>query len=209
MGKGLHNSDGERFGGGILSQTINIDGKDIVLMAYSQDQILHNDFTNSHLKWWAENTQGEKHMCSETVESLQDGLLGAIIALEEDSVVAAAGIFNARTKEREPIFFEEQLVVELGSNYVTPDYRSKGLGRVLLEKRIEFSQQNGWFPISVTTNPAMQSIFMKKGFISMDKDPLFSDLQKQLCLCPSVNPDCKLCPLAKNGGWVLKDIVKS
>jgi hypothetical protein len=181
-----------------------IEGQNLKLIVYSHDELLHENFIDNHLKWWALQTQSEVHMCTETVESLQKGLLAAIIALVHGEPVAAAGIFHARTKHHERIMFEGQPVVELGSNFVTPLYRVHGLGKKLIEKRIEISLSHNWFPVSVTTNPVVQRIFEQMGMIPMDSDEMYGYLQAHLCICLAESKSCRLCPHVKKGGWVLK-----
>ncbi len=155
-----------------------------------------------HLIWWAQQTQSEKHMVDETHDSLAEKLIEAFLVLSNEKIVAASGIFPARTKEQKDVFFEEKRVVELGSNVVSHEWRNHGIAKILVQKRLEASILNNWFPVSVTTNPSMQNILRKCGGVPMDEDSRFRELRSILCICHSYNPECTACPLQMNGGWV-------
>lgn len=158
------------------------------------------------LKWWSSGTVKEPHMITESPENLEDNLLEGVIVYENNKIIAASGIFPARTKSYKAIYHNNVLVVELGSNYVDPNYREKGIGGELLIMRLKICFKNNWFPVSVTTNKTMQHIFTNIGGSEMDDNPIFEKMRKDLCICKTINPDCKACPLQKKGGWVFMNL---
>ncbi len=156
-----------------------------------------------YLLWWVERTNNEKHMLPTTEESLLNELQAAAIVLTDDgNIIGAAGLVDARGKEKSVIYHEGQKVVELGSNIIHPDFRNKGLGTALVKKRLELSKSKEWFPVSVSSNPIMHKIFEKINAIPMDDKPNLATLRHQLCLCHTVTSDCNLCPLKQRGGWI-------
>ncbi|MCD8494518.1 MAG: GNAT family N-acetyltransferase [Candidatus Pacebacteria bacterium] len=158
------------------------------------------------LSFWAAGTECEEHMITETPASLQENLLEGFIAYTENGdLVGCAGIFPARTKYSVKIIFASKDVVELGSNYIEPAHRNRGLGKQLLIQRIAYCRQRNYFIVSVTLNPAMQHIFCSSsaGAHSMDNQPeYYQQLKQDLCVCREVSDACRSCPLQKNGGWV-------
>lgn len=115
--------------------------------------------------------------------------------------MGAAGIFPARTRSGDEITHDGLKVVELGSNYIHPDHRNHGLGEKLLRMRIDKSRQQGWFPVSVTSNRAMAHIFEKVGAIPMDDISSMEQLREQLCLCLKITSACLACPKHKKAAW--------
>ncbi len=156
-----------------------------------------------HFRWWSDRMRDEPHMCKESVATLKEGLHAAVMLFHEGKPVAAAGIFNARTADKKDLFFNGMQVVELGSNYVLPEYRHHGLGAKLIAERLLVCAERNLFPISVTTNPRVQGIFKQAQAIAMDTHEQYADMQQKLCLCTKVNAGCKICPMQREGGWVL------
>lgn len=152
------------------------------------------------LSWWSDGTRTEKHTITMTPESLESDLLGSIIVYIDNEIAGAAGIFSARNKEGIDIYHNDQLVVELGSNFISKKFRGRGLGRELLNRRIALSRRRRWFPVSVTTNPAMQHIFKKIGAFSMDNKKMNS-IRNALCLCIGATHDTSSCPLERDACW--------
>jgi GNAT superfamily N-acetyltransferase len=157
--------------------------------------------------WWAAGTKKEPHMLTMTEADLQKAHASIFVLGDDSEPVAAAAIFPARNKEEKEIYFNDKLVVELGSNYIAPEFRNNGLGKDLVIRRVQVAYENGWLPVSVTTNPAMHKIFRDLGAEVMDNNPIYRELRHQLCLCKEENnDDCKLCPLKPSGGWLLKPV---
>ncbi len=161
-----------------------------------------NPELESYLSWWIAATQREPHMVS-LDESFRVDLLHAVIAIEDGRPIGAAAIVPARTALHEPIQFGPKMVVELGSNFVEPDFRRNGLARAFVEERIRVSREYNWFPVSVTTNPAVQSLFRNIGGKPIDEEDLleFQDLKKKLCMCQNGPGQCNFCPFTKNAAW--------
>ncbi len=167
-------------------------------------ELLHfnseNEDINPYLNWWILATQREPHMVS-LDQSFKSDLLHAVIALHKGRPVGAAAIVPARTATHELISFRLKMVVELGSNFVEPDFRRNGLARIFVEERIRIAREKGWFPVSVTTNSAVQDLFMKIGGRPMDNQEELSELRKQLCMCPKGPCVCNFCPFEEKAAW--------
>lgn len=161
-----------------------------------------NPELESYLDWWIAATQREPHMVS-LDHSFKKELLHAVIALEQGEPVGAAAIVPARTALHEPIQFGPKMVVELGSNFVEPNFRRNGLARTFVEERIRVSREYNWFPVSVTTNQAVQSLFRNIGGKPLDEEDLleFQDFKKKLCMCTGGPHVCNFCPFTKNAAW--------
>jgi len=157
-----------------------------------------------YLPWWVESINKEKKMLQTTEESLLSELLVATFAVSSETgdVVAAAGIVNARNKHNTEIVWNNKKVIEIGSNFVSPDFRNQGIGRRLVERRLELCKERGWIPVSVTTNPAMLRIFSKFNAVPMDGIEEYKKLREDLCLCAVVSCDCSFCPLHPQAGWI-------
>ncbi len=175
-----------------------------------KDLLISSIFTSTdegieqYLPWWVRQTQEEPHMLPVTAESLRKELLIALVLHDDTGPVGAAAIVHARNKENTEIFFEGRKVVELGSNIIDPSMRNQGLGKDLVVQRLAICKERDWFPVSVTTNPAVHAIFRKLNAKPMDLDPRYNQLRSQLCLCSHSNSECKTCPLQQNGGWVFE-----
>jgi N-acetylglutamate synthase-like GNAT family acetyltransferase len=158
------------------------------------------------LEWWGSETTKEPHMITESPENLEANLIEGVIVYKNNKIIAASGIFPARTKSHQEIYHNNFFVVELGSNYVDPNDREKGIGKQLLVMRLKICSKNKWFPVSVTTNKTMQHIFKTNGGIDMDNKPIFEKIRKDLCICKIISPECKACPLQEKGGWVFMNL---
>lgn len=154
-------------------------------------------------QWWTKQMRAEKHMVAETPESLKASLLIALVAHEGETIIAAAGIFPARTKMKSEIEFDGKTVVELGSNFVAPARRGEGIGKSLFKTRVLMSRERGWIPVSVSSNPVMREIFRSLGGVCMDGDVMMSTLKAQLCMCEAGNASCNFCPLSPGNAWRL------
>ena len=160
---------------------------------------------SQYLSWWVKNINQEKHMLSVTEESLKKELLAAAIAFSEnEEVIAISGIVNGRNKEEKEMIFDNKKVVEIGSNFVSPPFRNRGIGSKLVLERLQVCKEKNWFPVSITTNPVMLRIFHKLNAKSMESDPQYDCLRQELCICHHFSSDCRVCPLQKNGGWVFE-----
>lgn len=169
-------------------------------------EILHLDSQNpeieNYLGWWITATHKEPHMVS-LDENFRQDLLHGVIAIEHGRPIGAAAIVPARTILQESITLGPQVVVELGSNFVEPDFRRQGLAKIFVEERVKIARERNWFPVSVTTNPAVQGLFRKIGGKPIDEEELeeFNLLTKKLCMCQGGPHKCNFCPFAKNAAW--------
>ena len=156
----------------------------------------------SLLEWWAEMTSKEKHMVTETPESLEKNVLASVFAFVDGKVIGASGIFYARTKKNEKLHHDGMPVVELGSNIIDSLYRRNGIGQTLINKRLDICKNERWFPVSISSNPAIHEIFRKLNATPMDNHVLFEKMRDPLCICEEVNDSCNFCPKKEKTGWV-------
>ncbi len=167
-------------------------------------ELLHfkaeNEDINPYLNWWITATQKEKHMVSLS-DDFKTQILYAVIAVHQGQPIGAAAIVPARTFQNDLIQFNSRLVVELGSNYVEPNFRRQGLAKIFVETRINFAKLNNWFAVSVTTNPNVQDLFIKVGGKPINEEEEFIDLKKHLCMCRNGPNKCDFCPFTQNAAW--------
>lgn len=157
-----------------------------------------------HFQWWAEKTVHEKHMFPKTPEELKrEALIAVFCFVPGAGLVAAAGIFPVKGKAGLPARHRGKRVVELGSNYISPDWRRQGIGTRLLAERIRLAKENGWCPTSVTTNPVMRRAFSALGGIDMDSSACYSGLKDLLCVCSETErPVCRCCSFTASAAWI-------
>lgn len=157
-----------------------------------------------YFQWWAGKTIHEKHMFPKTAEELKrEALIAVFVVMPECGVIAAAGIFPVKGKEVSAALFDGKRVVELGSNYISPEWRQQGIGTTLLIERIRLANENGWCPTSVTTNPVMRHVFREVGGIDMDSSACYSRLKDLLCVCSEMERiACRCCSFTKSAAWI-------
>lgn len=169
-------------------------------------EVIERPFSDSSLEdyfqWWTEQTKSEPHMLDETPESLKETLLIGLLAFEKNRLVAASGIFPARTKTGEHLSCNGKLLVELGSNVVELSHRGSGIGTEMTRRRLDISRKKDWATVSVTTNPIIHHIFKSIGGIVMNGQVEFKKIREDLCLCNSRNEQCKICPLKERACWI-------
>jgi len=122
-----------------------------------------------------------------------------VFALSNNDLMGAASVISCldnRTNEK--MWIGSKLVVELGSNYVDPNYRGKGLAKEFVNTRLNFCKTKNHFAVSVTSNSTMKKIFDEIGGTQMDKYPEYVDLCSRIrtCNCPKNQKlhdlDCKM-----------------
>lgn len=165
-----------------------------------------DDLLNDNLVWWSEMTKQEKHMLTLTIDEIKDTLLMAVFASNDDSkLIAAAGIFQPRTWSKSQPYYNGKKVVEIGTNYVLPEYRNQGIGTQLIEERLAFAKKQDWVAVSISSNQIVQKAFVNLNGSLMENDPECSDLIDLLCLrCKDNREDCSCCPIVPNCGWIFK-----
>ncbi|MDP3993042.1 MAG: GNAT family N-acetyltransferase [bacterium] len=154
------------------------------------------------LGWWTEMMNREPHMLGESPEAVLASLQAAYIVFDGFQPIASSGLFKARTKMGTQLHYADRQVIEMGSSVVEPAYRGQGIGKRIMKRCIQLAWQIDSYPVSVSTNPIVQHIFVGMGGVSMDNDHKLADLRSSLCLCEQFSSNCKLCPLSKRGGWV-------
>ncbi len=159
---------------------------------------------NEKLLWWSEKTEQEKHMLTLSMEEIKSTLLMATFAFDEGYLIGAAGIFLPRTWNQSEPYFKGRKVVEIGTNFVLPEYRNQGIGTQLIEERLIFAKKQNWVPVSISSNEIVQKAFVRLGGSLMEDDPEhYADLIDQLCLrCTTKKDECSCCPLAANCAWI-------
>lgn len=127
-------------------------------------------------------------------------LLCVVFAFDRENFVGAACVIRCldnRTYE-ELWVGESRLVVELGSNYVHPDYRGNNIGRDFMTMRLDYCKHKNYFPVSVTSNKIVQNYFEQLGGVPMKEYSEYKDLCSRIrtCNCPKGqsyhNQDCDL-----------------
>lgn len=151
--------------------------------------------------WWSKHISTEPHMVHESADGLKHSL-ATVVAYDQQEIVAAAGIFPARTRSGESLFHGGKQVVELGSNVVLAEYRHQGIGTHLIRERLEIARTNdSWLPVSVTTNPTIHSLFRKLAGQPMRNDSDLDGIREALCFCPVISADCLVCSLHPEAAW--------
>lgn len=85
------------------------------------------------------------------------------VALQDDSILGGAGIFPSHGLPPD--------TCELVKMYLLPDSRGKGLGRLLIEKCLEFAQEAGYKKVYLETLPELKKamyVYEKFGFKYLD-----------------------------------------
>lgn len=160
---------------------------------------------DNNLLWWSERTREESHMLTLSIEDIKSTLLMAVFAYnsEDNALIAAGGIFLPRTHNQSEPYFDNKKVVEIGTNFVLPKYRMQGIGKQLIDIRLNYAKSNNWVPVSISSNPVVQNIFTKINGILMENDEKYAELRELLCLKRCKNGSfCNACPLVPNCGWI-------
>lgn len=163
--------------------------------------------TNKNLLWWSKQTENEKHMLTLSLNDIKETLLMVVFAFNENrKLIAAAGIFLPRTWNNSRPIVNGWKVVEIGTNYVLPEYRRQGIGKKLIQERLDYAKYKDWFPVSISSNKTVQKMFSQVGGSLMEKDEKYLELRDSLCLkfkCKDKQP-CDCCPLIPNCGWIFE-----
>ena len=129
---------------------------------------------------------------------LKSSLCIAYIYLNNNFAGASSVISCLDNMTGNKMWVGSKLVVELGSNFVDPDYRGQGIAKEFVKRRLVYCAANNYFAVSVTSNKIMKKIFTELGGVRMDKYPEYADLCSRVrtCNCPKGqeihNQDCKM-----------------
>lgn len=163
-----------------------------------------------HLKWWSNKTFKEQRMLTKSVKFFNDNLIYAIFAFDDEGeIVGAAGLIPCLNRHKEKMYFENKLVVELASNYVDPNYRDHHIATEFVIKRLSFCKENNLFPVSVTGNSQIKTIFSHVA-LQMKDFPQYHHIYKEVRVCDCTEdekPSCKVCPLKEKAIWIFKDFI--
>ena len=158
-----------------------------------------------NFSWWSDKTTEEKHMLSLSVRDIQETLLVGIFVFNgKADPIAGAGIFKPRTWDGKEPHFNDHQVVELGTNYVLPEYRNQGIGTHLIGERLKYAKEKEWVSVSISSNEIMHRAFSKFNCFIMDEDAgKHGHLMEHLCLrCKTDRETCKCCPFAEKSAWI-------
>ncbi|MCE9585513.1 GNAT family N-acetyltransferase [Candidatus Nomurabacteria bacterium] len=156
-----------------------------------------------NFEWWSCKTREEKHMLTLSVDEIKSTLLMAVFSYENNEIIGAAGIFLPRTCDKSEPYLDGKKVVEIGTNFVLPDYRGNGIGESLIRERLKFAKEKNWVSVSISSNEVVQKIFRKVNGCLMEDHSCCEALRKTLCLrCNDRKENCKICPLFKDCSWV-------
>jgi hypothetical protein len=160
-----------------------------------------------YLRWWSEHTKKEQRMLDRSVHFFKKNLLFAVFAFHNNKIVAAAGIIKCLDRHGKEMFYGNQnMVVELISNFVEADYRDRDIGTKLAKKRIQFSHHHKYLPVSVTGNMIMKQIFASLAS-PIEKFPEYDHIRKEVRVCECEHKSsCEICPLKDKAIWVFVKI---
>lgn len=163
-----------------------------------------------HLKWWSNITFKEPRMLTKSVKFLRENLVYAIFAFnDENELIGSAGLIPCLNRHKEKMYYEDKLVVELASNFVDPDYRDQHIATKFVTERLSFCKENNLFPVSVTGNSQIQTIFYHVG-LPMKDFHQYHHIYKEVRVCECTDnekPSCKVCPLKEKAIWIFKDFI--
>lgn len=168
------------------------------------------NFTGSnfkkYLRWWSAHSIREQRMLDRPVPFLRKNLLFAVFALHGNKIVGAAGLIACLDRNGEKMFYnKDNLVVELISNFIDADYRDRDIGTQLVKRRLRFSHEKKYLPVSVTGNMIMQKIFA--GLASpIERFPEYNYIKKEVRVCECAHKPCDICPLKDKAIWVFPKI---
>ena len=123
-----------------------------------------------------------------------------VFALDQGNFVGAASVIPCLDNRTEEKMWDDKLrlITELGSNYVTPQYRGNKIGKEFMLIRLDYCENKNHFPVSVTGNEAIQNHFEKMGGVLLKEYPRYKDLYPRIrtCNCPKGqlvhNKECSL-----------------
>jgi predicted GNAT family acetyltransferase len=188
-------------------------------MGYTETSVdfeIIEDFTTPQI-WnicteWSPHTFVEKdHMLPHSPQWMINNYSVAVIATKAEELVAAAGMIPVINGGPHGIYFENQQVFELCSNFVNPKFREQGIATKLVLERLVYAREHNWLPVVVTKEAYIISIAKKFGLVQTLNSDRYKELGKLIrdCSCqnrfgkPFVGNRCNQCPL--DGGktiWV-------
>lgn len=123
-----------------------------------------------------------------------------IFAFDRGDFVGAASVISCLDNRTGEKMWDDKsrLITELGSNYVTPEYRGNAVGKDFIMARLDYCKYKDFFPVSVTSNKVIQKYFEKVGGVLLKEYPQYKDLYPRIrtCNCPKGqlihNKECSL-----------------
>ncbi|MFP3172483.1 MAG: GNAT family N-acetyltransferase [Acidilobus sp.] len=103
-------------------------------------------------------------------KSIKDDKVVVLVA-EDASNKVIAGIIRFELEDR--VFYEPRLAAQITDFYVRPEYRRKGLGRILMDKAFEEAKRRGAGIVTAiypADNSIADSFYNKLGFIELNKE---------------------------------------
>ena len=157
------------------------------------------------LTWWSNGLMSEPHTTPYTPQELKDAPLtcAVVVMLNNEKPIAAARLTPARTRSQEPLMHAGKEVLELGSNYVDPNFRNQTIGRRLIEERLRYVHDHpGYLVVVTTSNPIIEQILLELG--AKKADSVYADIKQALCLCPE-GSHYSYCSFSETGNlWVFE-----
>jgi GNAT superfamily N-acetyltransferase len=166
------------------------------------------DFKNERLRpeinWWSEQTKLNEYTISlEPAEILNSMIVGAF-AYQAQQIVGAAGLMHIMTDENEIICFGNKPIVEFRSNCVDPRFQEKGIGKKLMQMRLDYAE-NEYVSVVITKEAHILHMTQNQhsGWVSMESIEAYSGVLAKIrtCSChkkkdqPFIGSRCSVCPL--------------
>jgi len=195
--------------------------KDIIVKTFS-------DFKDPEIKkplqWLIKKTEEEYYMRQRDMKFYQDNMVFSVFiylktAKKPKILIGGACVVKCLTRNGKAMDMKGSVVVEMGSLYCDPSYRSKPrpelkISRILTLKRLEFVFKKNLIPVVVTGSPAVLEILPKIGATPMKGNLAYGSIYTEIriCECFEMGLDvaekkCGSCPLKGDKGiWFFPDL---
>lgn len=172
---------------------------------------LHQEF-EQYCEWLSDRSKEEIFLNYKDPEEICEApfSIWAVDAHSQHIVGGAVVYRGAGMDKKNWLKWDNKLIVELGTNYVSPLYRTQHLASKFVEARLAYTREMNFFPVSITQELAMQKV------LGAYAEPIEVHGEKYLplkammrdCACTEAEkPHCKTCLLANRVMWVYKDFL--
>ncbi|HUD11221.1 MAG TPA: GNAT family N-acetyltransferase [Candidatus Saccharimonadia bacterium] len=152
------------------------------------------------LHTWSAITQTNHSLVSETPESLARNARFTVVAFDGETPIGFAGLMAAHTSEGHGLEWDGRSVIELGSAWVHPEYRKRGIWHRLLSDRLTHARGQQWLTVCVSSIPDIVHGITKMGAVQIDAET-HTGLLKALCMSCAEANSCVFCPLSPGTAW--------
>jgi GNAT superfamily N-acetyltransferase len=178
------------------------------------------EFSNSELKKLYELispiTFQEKHLLDRKIEDLAKSIF-SVYAFDAGKLIGFGFLYPSRKNRRVKrwIKWKGMKLVELGTLYVAKEYRKNNLANKpkkndiavkLIDLRLDFAEENNYFPVTVTKHTGMIQILEGKALRIEDVDGEYSEIKSLIrdCYCKTNKQKsvCNKCPYDERIVWV-------